>query len=362
MFGLSNILPSICLGQPVECASLRRYGNHVSAMPRPATVTYEGVSRMKRGTFLTRYGILVVSIIGCLALFQHGPASAAENEKSGSDQRPSSERNWQIGVTPSYSSGNFGTRTTSEFVYVPVSIRRLFRDGDISVVVPFVSVTSNGSATLVSGQPTPTLPLPEDCFRKSGTEFRSDKPECVALLNSGQTGTASQTRTVGQTVSNSGLGDIILRGRYYALEEKEYVPLIALTTRIKIPTASESKGLGTGALDHGYGVEMSKLLGEKLIAFFDGGYNFIGDPDGRELQNQYWFDVGGGHYITKTFLVSVYYEEYRSLVASRVNIRDVFFAFNYKMSDAVRFNGGVTVGLSNSAPDYGVSLGTSYRF
>jgi hypothetical protein len=45
-----------------------------------------------------------------------------------------------------------------------------------------------------------------------------------------------------------------------------------------------------------------------------------------------------------------------------VNIRDVFFAFNYRASDAWRFNGGVTVGLSNGAPDYGVSLGTSYRF
>jgi len=60
--------------------------------------------------------------------------------------------------------------------------------------------------------------------------------------------------------------------------------------------------------------------------------------------------------------VSAYYEEYRSLVADFVNIRDVFFAFNYKASDAWRVNGGVTVGLSNGAPDYGVSLGTSCRF
>jgi hypothetical protein len=219
------------------------------------------------------------------------------------------------------------------------------------VVIPFVSVTSNGTATLVGGQPTPTLP--NRCLKKDGTEIDTDKPECLALLQGGASG---------QKVTNSGLGDIILRGRYYAVEEKEYVPLIALTTRIKIPTASESKGLGTGALDHGYGVELSKMLGDKWIAFLDGGYNFIGDPDSRALQNQYWFDIGGGHYLTKSFLMSVYYEEYRSLVVDRVNIRDVFFAFNYKASDAWRFNGGVTVGLSNSAPDYGVSLGTSYRF
>lgn len=302
---------------------------------------------------MNKWWSVMGAVVVCAVAFAPGFATAAENQRGGQELGPTTEKNWQIGVTPSYSSGNFGTNTTSEFVYVPTSIRRLFRDGDVTVVIPFVSVTSNGSATLVGGQPTP---IGEDCYRRSGTEFRFDDPECVALLNSGRLSTREQK------VTHSGLGDIILRGRYYAVEEKDYVPLIALTSRIKVPTASASKGLGTGALDHGYGVEMSKLLGDKWIAFLDGGYNFIGDPEGRTLQNQYWFDVGGGRYLTKSLLMSVYYEEYRSLVASRVNIRDVFFAFNFKASDAWRFNGGVTVGLSNSAPDYGVSLGTSYRF
>jgi hypothetical protein len=306
------------------------------------------------GAGVHRIGIVFLTVVAWVALHQSNTLAADGKEKIGPEQRPSTERNWQIGFTPSYSRGNFGTNTTSDFVYVPVSIRRLFRDGDISVVVPFVSVTSNGTATLVGGQPTPTVR--EDCYRRSGTEFRFDKPECVALLN------ANQGVRAGQKETHSGLGDIIVRGRYYAIEEKDYVPLIAVTARVKIPTASESKGLGTGALDHGYGVELSKMLGDKWIAFLDGGYNFIGNPEGRDLQNQYWVDVGGGHYLTKSLLVSVYYEEYRSLVADRVNIRDVFFAFNYKASEAWRFNGGVTVGVSNSAPDYGVSLGTSYRF
>ena len=306
------------------------------------------------GIILKRVVIIVVVLLGYIAVLQSEIFAADGKERVGPEEQPSRERNWQVGLTPSYSSGNFGTSTTSEFVYVPLSIRRLFRDGDVTVVIPFVSVTSNGTATLVGGQPTPTLP--ENCFRKSGTEFRTDKPECAALLNSGQ------GITTGQKVTNSGLGDIILRGRYYLVEEREYLPLIAMTAKIKVPTAAASQGLGTGALDHGYGIEMSKLFANKWIAFLDGGYNFIGNPDGRELQNQYWVDIGGGYYLTKTFLVSVYYEEYRALVADRVNIRDVFVGFNYKASDAWRFNGGTAIGLSNSAPDYAVSFGTSYRF
>jgi hypothetical protein len=306
-----------------------------------------------KGRFMTRHRLISITCICSLTAALFGTASAADKDKTDPQQRSSSERNWQIGLTPSYSSGSFGTDTTSTFVYAPFSIRRLFRDGDVAVVIPFVSVTSDGTATLVGGQPTPTLP--NKCLRKGGTEIKTDDPECLALLNSGQGG-------AGQKVTHSGLGDIILRGRYYVVEETEYVPLIAVTARMKLPTASESKGLGTGAFDHGYGVELSKLFGGKWIGFLDGGYNFIGDPDGRELRNQYWFDVGGGYYFTKRFLVSAYYEEYRSLVADLANIRDFFFAFNFKASDAWRFNGGVAVGLSNSAPDYVLSIGTSYRF
>ncbi len=298
--------------------------------------------------------IVLVMAIGVVLGSWGGRAFAADP----ADKRPqpASERNWQIGFTPSYSSGNFGTNTTSEFVYVPFSLRRYFRDGDVAVVIPFVSVTSNGTATLVGGQPIQTLP--GRCLKKGGTEIDTDKPECLALLNAGQ-GVAGQAA---QKVTNSGLGDIILRGRYYLVEERDYVPLIAITGRLKIPTASEGKGLGTGAFDHGYGIEVSKLIGEKWLAFLDGGYNFIGNPDGVELQNQYWYDVGAGYYFTKNLLASLYFEEYRALVPGLVNIRDFFFAMNYKASAAWRFNGGVAVGVSNGAPDYVVSLGTSYRF
>ena len=163
-------------------------------------------------------------------------------------------------------------------------------------------------------------------------------------------------------MTTAGIGDIILRGRYYIIEEKDWIPLIAVTGRLKLPTASASEGLGTGKMDEGVGMEVSKLLGDKWITFLDGGFNVIGRPDGLSLRNQWWYDVGAGYYVTKYLMTSVYFEEYRSLVSDSVNIRDLFFGANYTASAAWRFNGGVTVGVSNGAPDYALSLGTSYRF
>ncbi|HEY5627516.1 MAG TPA: hypothetical protein VIR79_06185, partial [Nitrospira sp.] len=73
-------------------------------------------------------------------------------------------------------------------------------------------------------------------------------------------------------------------------------------------------------------------------------------------------DIGAGYYFTDKLLGSVFFEEYRAIIPGFVNARDLFFSANYKASDAWRFNAGVTVGLSNGAPDYGVSIGTNYRF
>ena len=80
------------------------------------------------------------------------PSVSDAQEKPRSEQGPvASEQNWQIGSTPSYSSGNFGTDTTSNFLYVPLSIRRLFKDGDVTLVIPFVTAMTDGRTTLVGG-------------------------------------------------------------------------------------------------------------------------------------------------------------------------------------------------------------------
>lgn len=281
---------------------------------------------------------------------------------------PPSERNWQIGVTPSYSSGNFGTSTTSSFFSVPISIRRFFKDGDVAIVIPFVTAMTDGRTTLVEGN---AVRVDDGGGNNSGPGGGGgggtpDDGGCSGKDFPGIPGNArtcgTTNRLAGQNVTTSGLGDIILRGRYYVVEEKDWTPLIAITGRLKLPTADETRGLGTGKMDEGVGTEVSKRLGDNWMTFLDGGFNIIGRPEGLNLRNQWWYDVGGGYYFMQNLFGSVYFEEYRSLVSGNPNIRDVYFAMSYRASSEWRFNGGVSVGLSNGAPDNTVSVGTSYRF
>ena len=297
-------------------------------------------------------------LIGFVVASGVGLAGASPADKTDpGPASPSPDRNWQIGFTPSYSSGNFGTNTTSSFFYAPISIRRFFRDGDVTLVIPFVTATTDGRSTLVGGN---QVPVQSGSNRGpgggssgsggSGGGCDEDEPSCLTGLAAGQKLTAT------------GLGDIILRGRYYIVEEKGWTPLVAITGRLKLPTAEASRGLGTGKMDEGVGAEVSKLLGDHWITFLDGGFNIIGRPEGLNLRNQWWYDVGGGYYFAKNLLGSVYFEEYRSLFSGAQNIRDVFLGMTYRASSEWRFNGGVAVGLSNGAPDHVFSVGTSYRF
>lgn len=277
------------------------------------------------------------------------------------------DRVWQVGVTPSYSSGNFGTNSTSTFLYVPLSIRRMFRDGDVSVVFPFVTATTDGRSVLLGERANRVDQSGPSSGQESGSgDDDDDGGGSGAGAGSGTGGCSGgcglTSRAAGQRSTTAGLGDIILRGRYYIVEERAVVPLIALTARMKLPTGSASQGLGTGAFDYGMGTAVSKMLTDSWIAMFDAGYNVIGSPDGLDLQNQHWYDVGAGYYVTKDLLGSVFFEEYRAIVPGFVNARDFLFSLYYRASDAWRFNSGLSMGVSNGAPDHGFSIGASHAF
>ncbi len=263
--------------------------------------------------------------------------------------------NWQIGFTPYYSSGDYGTASTTTITYLPLSIRRLFDNGDITLVIPYISITGSGAVTVLSGVPN----------RTSGSGATGSGSSGGGGQGQGQgkgkkPGTVSPTDPTEST--DSGLGDIILRGRYYLLDERGPFPTLALTGRIKFPTADADRGLGTGKFDEGLGLEVTKKLIGNWIGFLDLGYTFIGDPPTANLRNQWNYDLGLGYYFTKDFLGSFYYEEWRALVEGLSNPRDLLFAMNYKATSILRFNASLLVGLSDGAPDYGLTGGLSFRF
>lgn len=239
------------------------------------------------------------------------------------------ETNWKLTGQVSYDTGKYGTDTRTDTVYVPVTIKRYFDKGDISLTIPYIYQRSNGQFAAVDG-----------------TVFRI-KPKAGAP----------------PVTTNSGLGDIILKGSGYLLSEQEKHPFdLSVVGKIKFPTADDSKGLGTGEFDETVGLEFGKQFMTEWTFFADVYYTFIGRPAGTDLKNRVSFDMGLADRFTKETTVSVFYEESTSIVSGSSNLRDIAVNLEYKVTREASVFGGALIGLTNNSPDYGLSAGVSVKF
>ncbi len=278
---------------------------------------------------------------------------------------------WQVGTAPSFSSGKYGTDTRTEVLHTPITARRLFESGDVTLVFPFTCIRGNGSVTVVSGSPVRT-----DRSSTSGTTSDPPTGRTGGVETGGRTGDASEagrttgdvslrpgTTTLTSPVTTCGTGDIVVRGRYYVVDERGWMPTIAVRGHVKAPTASAERGLGTGRPDEGVAIEVSRTIAGGAMAMVDGGYTVIGKPEGVEFNNNWWYAVGIGQDLGKGALnLSAFFEESRSIVPGLANARDVLAAVSLKGAAGWRVQVTGQFGLSDGAPDHGVTFGASRRF
>ncbi|MBI5587450.1 MAG: transporter [Deltaproteobacteria bacterium] len=239
----------------------------------------------------------------------------------------SAESLWKLSAAAEYETGTYGSGERTDAWYLPVTLKRYFDRGDISFTVPYIRQKSGPEVTNVGG---------------TVTRFR---------------------KKAGPTTTNSGLGDMILKGSYYILTEGSKDPFdVSAAGKIKLPTADDKKGLGTGEFDEGVGLEFGKKLGPDWSFFLDAYYTFIGDPPGTDLRDRLSFDVGVSARIDPFLTASVSYAQSSALVKDSSAIRDVSAGVDYEVTKDLHIFGGVSMGLNSTSQDYGLNGGLSVRF
>ena len=263
---------------------------------------------------------------------------------------PAVAQTWQVGMAPSFLTGTYGGDEETDIFYAPITAKRLFRDGDFTVVVPYLCVTGPAGVTIVG----------DSAVRTGSTTVRdgSTRPS----RGSGAAAPSSPAAPVASVQRQCGLGDVVARGRYYLLDERWWYPTIALRAHLKVPTADAERGLGTGRPDEGMGVEITRTLGGGLSVMADGGYTFLGQPDGVELNRPWWYDVGLGQDLARGVVnVSVFFEEYQAIVPGLPSARDVLAAFTLK-GRGWQAQIATQLGASEGAAERGFTVGISRRF
>jgi hypothetical protein len=275
---------------------------------------------------------------------------------------------WQIGTAPTFSSGKYGTDSRTEVLHTPISARRLFKDGDLTLVFPMTCIWGSSGVTVVNGTPVRTERLQAAAATTETTTRGSEATPSRTGSTSSQTRTTTDAAAVPATTttittSSCGMGDIVVRGRYYVVDEHTWLPTVAIRGHVKTPTANAERGLGTGRPDEGIGIEISRSFGRGSIAMLDGGYTIIGQPAGADYNNNWWYDVGFGQNLGSDAVnLSVFFSEYRAIVPGLANARDILVALNLKGASGWRIQISGEKGLSDGSPDHGITFGAARRF
>lgn len=253
-----------------------------------------------------------------------GAASASDFE-----WKPASgESVWKMSSSLNMESGNYGSGTRTTSLYVPFTLKRYLGDAFASLTVPFVSQTSDGRVRNVGGRP--------------------------VRIGRGSSG--------GTTNTQSGLGDIVARAGYDLMRDDPQPFDLTVVAKVKAPTASRDKGLGTGEFDAGGGLEFGKLVAPGWTILAGAYYTAIGDPPGSDLNNQAAVDLGVSRLLTTDLTLTALLEGSNALVTGQPDPRDARAVLEYRFDERSAAFAGVMAGLSEGSADYGFSLGGSLRF
>lgn len=235
---------------------------------------------------------------------------------------------FQLKIGPTYDQGDFGMPNTTRTFFLPVTLRYLGERLDFGVTGSLVVVDTVGGVSFLDGIPT-------------------------------RTAGAGTRRT-----TEAGVGDTLLKGRFFLLDDPgPRSPLPALTpfAKIKIPTADETRNLGTGETDYGFGVELDKQFGD-LFLFADVSYTVIGNPPGQHFRDRPAASFGAGMRLSNAVTVSALIDWRRAIVSGNADPVELVGILTYKVSRVLTVSPNVSVGLSNGSPDFGVGVELAYKF
>jgi hypothetical protein len=167
-----------------------------------------------------------------------------------------------------------------------------------------------------------------------------------------------------RTEAETGSGDTRLKGRYFLLEDpgpSSAIPGVSPYATLKLPTGSRRKGLGTGEVDYGVGVDLDKNVGPVFL-FADVSYNVIGDPPGQTLRDRPEAGVGLGRDLFTMLTATVEVDWRRALVPGDRDELELVGRLEYRITRGWRLRPEVSVGLMSGSSDFGVGIEIAYRF
>lgn len=258
---------------------------------------------------------------GCVLLLAFGGARAADG--------------LSLGVGVDYSSGDYGTGTSTDIFSVPFTAKYGSGNWTWKASLPWLRVS--GNANVVPGL----------------GDVVNTNPRGRGRGKNGSTATATDTGTA------SGIGDLRLSGTYSIDTGTPFG--VDLTANAKIATADENKGLGTGANDYGVAIDVYRTFGRATV-FGGAGYTVLGKSDYIDVNSVASANVGTSWKLDRGDSVGAMYE-WRQAAATGANDRSELTGFyTLGVGNGGKLQAYATAGLSNGSPAWGGGVSYTYAF
>lgn len=161
--------------------------------------------------------------------------------------------------------------------------------------------------------------------------------------------------------TESGLGDIVLGATYAAYYDPATTLGLDLTGKLKLATADEAKGLGTGEHDVVFLVELYRTF-ERVTGFGGIGYHVLGDAPGQPLDNAWSANLGASYKLDERDSAGLSLDGRQRVVPGGARQRELTGFFTRKLDRFWKAQAYALIGLADGSPDWGFGLSAARPF
>lgn len=230
-----------------------------------------------------------------------------------------------VGVGAEYTTGKYGGTESTDTLYIPFVVRHQSGPLVLKATIPYLRITGPGN---VVGAGDDRIIIP---------------------------GASSARRT------QSGLGDIVASAFYNLSDERKAAFGLDVGAKVKLPTADEAKGLGTGETDYALQADLFKPLGAVTV-FGSLGYRWYGDPPGTPLRNVPYGSIGASRRLSQETTIGAAYDFRPRIVAGGSEISEATAFWSQRLGGNWRMQIYGVVGFSDASPDAGAGILLEQRF
>lgn len=167
----------------------------------------------------------------------------------------------------------------------------------------------------------------------------------------------------GEMAAAKGLGDVLLNLTYELPSWAQNQPFIDVSVEIKLPTADESKGLGTGKMDAAVQVDLYQMLGQTSTLFGSLGYRYRQhSPFFDQLENSYSASLGISRQWGESLQFGAIYDYRQAVSAFTKDTHELLPYFSWTPMPAWSLMFYTIKGFTEESADRAAGMQLSYRW